>query len=135
MTERLAISSTRLLLVAVEEGLPQHWGTNQASQTAIDGRTLVQNAFEGCTEDFYDAIKRACRNDWSGAHKLFDLITEDDDAEEMPTLDINFNTETWFVTVKNLGISASSPRMDFGPQALVIAVLRYYLIILGEDNT
>ena len=134
MMDRLAIASTRVLLTAVEERFPQYWGTNQSTNTAIDGRTLVYNAFNGCTEDFYDAIKRACRNDWAGAHKLFDLV-EEANAEDAPVaLEIKYNSVTWFVSIKAPGRTFNSPQIECGPQALALAVLNWHLSTLGDKS-
>lgn len=133
MSNALAISSTHVLITAVEEGFPVYWGTTDGSdQSAIDGKQLVYNVFNGCTDDFYTAIKHACRRDWAGAHKLFDLINEERYDKRPVTMAIKYNSVTWYVSLNHGGHTINSPQIENGPKALAVAALRWHLAMLQE---
>lgn len=135
MSLPLAISATRVLITAVEEGFPGHWGSTPGKhdRSAIDGKQLVYNAFNGCTDDFYDAIKKACRRDWQGAHRLFDLIDEERVDQRAVALDLRYNSVTWYVTLKRGGHTINSPQIENGPKALALVALRWHLAMMQEE--
>lgn len=130
----LAIASTRVLIAAVEERLPQHWGTGDKDVSAIDGRKMVDNAFNGCVEAFYTAVKMACRNDWNEAYKLLDWILEEAYPESCPVLQSTYDENSgWYVTIQ-LPNHTFRGRSPWGPQAVLLATLSMHLYWLRNDQ-
>lgn len=110
-------------LVAVAE--PARWSVSSTPDnvTAM-GKQIVYEAFGGCTDDFYEAIKMACRGDMAAAQRLYKLVTED--SPNPFKLDLSYNDVVAHAYITNNNSRVTGVPHTHMSVTWVTATLRLY---------